>query len=108
MKEKLLMTSFMAAGIADVATTAFALHIPQLGASEVLPFMGSAQLEAGTMSHAYIYRMAFTALYIGAYALTRGKDTKLSYAMGKVMPFANYFTWGIVLLNTAQIIGALR
>jgi len=104
MKEKLLMTSFMAAGIADVATT----HIPQLGASEVLPFMGSAQLEAGTMSHAYIYRMAFTALYIGAYALTRGKDTKLSYAMGKVMPFANYFTWGIVLLNTAQIIGALR
>jgi hypothetical protein len=102
-KEKILMTSFLASNFADIASTAYALN---LGFTEK-GILGSGFVESGNFHEAAIIRTAVTAVMIGLYALTEENQDHLHYkwpyVFEKSMRAGNFISWGVFVLNTAQI-----
>lgn len=100
MKEKFVMTTFFAAGLTDVATTAVAL---KSGFSEI-GIIGSRMHEVGNPDGMYVYRMAVTAVLIGLYAFSKEHPSRYSFSIDRATRIANIISWGVVALNSIQIV----
>jgi hypothetical protein len=99
MKEKFMMTSFFAAGVTDVATTAVALNA---GLVEV--GLGARNLaEANNMAGAYVFRMAVTSVLIGLYAFSKEHPNRFSFSIDRATRIANIISWGVAALNAVQL-----
>jgi hypothetical protein len=100
MKERILMTSVLIGSMADVVSTHMGLN---LGLKEI-GLVGSLNFENHSMTNAYISRIAVTALIIGMYALTKEYPNRLSYSVDKATRIINLITWGVVAMNSIQLI----
>lgn len=99
MKEKVIMTSVLAAGFADVGTTAIGLNS---GFREV-GILASQMVESGHTTEAYLTRIAVSAILIGIYAVSKEYPNKFTNSIDKGIRIGNIFAWGIAALNAAQI-----
>lgn len=99
MKEKPLMTSFLAANFLDIATTAYGVG---LGFREV-GIYGKNMVESGHISDTFLLRTAVTAIYIGTYALAKKSESSFSFPLEKSMQIANVLSWGVMAFNAVQI-----
>jgi hypothetical protein len=97
-KEKRVMASFFAANVADVGITLAGLN---MGMKEILPL--KPLVEGGEFQNAVLIKMALVSIYIGLYALTRGRKNSADFILDKTMMAMNLITWGVVALNTAQV-----
>lgn len=104
MKERFVMTTFMMAGLADVATTMGNLN---LGYKEIGIAAGP-MVEMGNHTGAYVYRMTVTAVLIGLYAFSKEHPHRFSFSIDRGVRIANVISWGIVTLNTMQLAQTLR
>lgn len=104
MKEKFIMTTFFAGGMADIATTAIGLNA---GFKEI-GFLGSYMSEMNNMTGAYIVRTAISAILIGLYALTKEKNSRFAISFDGAVRISNVISWGVVALNAVQVAHALR
>lgn len=99
MKEKFVMTTFLAAGLGDVATTAVGLS----NGFKETGIMGQHLVEMNNETGAYVARVAVSAVLIGIYALSKEYPNRFSFSVDRAMRISNVITWGIVALNTVQI-----
>lgn len=100
-RDKLLITFFFLAAIADIVTTLFGLNLA--GFREV-GVNGSAQIAAGAGMNAMVFRMAITGFMIGAYALFKHREHAFLWnSFEKALVIANPITWAVVFFNTFQI-----
>lgn len=100
-REKVLITSFFLAGLADIGSTAIALSLA--GFREV-GLNGARQVAAGSTVNALVFRMAVTAFMIGMYALCKHwGHGRLAYAFEKTLTATTPLAWGVALLNVFQI-----
>lgn len=103
MKEKKLIFSFFAGGLADIVITEFALNLH--GFEEANRFQQSI-IEQGGFHNAAALRIATTAFLIGVYALSR--NTKMSWSVEKATQAANLIVWAVNVLNAVQILTAIK
>jgi len=99
MKEKPLMTSFLAVNFLDIATTAYGVGV---GFQEV-GFYGKGAVESGNIDNAFLLRTAVTAIYIGTYALAEKYGSKFAFPIEKSMQIANVIAWGVAVFNVIQV-----
>lgn len=100
MKEKVIMTSVLTAGFADVGTTAMGLN---MGFVEV-GILPSHMIESGLATEAYITRIAVSAVLIGIYALSKQYPHKFTDSVDKGIRIGNIVAWGVAALNAVQLI----
>ena len=103
MTEKPLMTSFLLANVADSVSTMIGFT---MGAPELSP--GHASLiTAGEMDKALFIKFGISVALIGLYALSKSSDNNLAFSFEKSLQIANILTWGVSLVNTANILQAV-
>lgn len=100
MKEKIMMTSVVAASVADVLTTKIGLA---LGANEV-GFIGRHMVESGMVDEAMFLRLGVAVTLMGIYALSKEYPNKYSDAIDKGVRIGNLYAWGIAALNAGYIL----
>jgi hypothetical protein len=105
MKEKVLMTSFYLANLADYGITkaglAFAPHTTQ----ELMPGIGN--WIVSEPERALVMKLAMTTLLIGADALAKQTNSRLEFTLEKSLQLANVILWAAVAWNTALVAGPL-
>ncbi len=104
MKEKFIMTSFLAGQLADASITTIGLsaNFSEKG------YWINHLLETGGMTNALLAKMAVTAVVIGLYALSKEKNSRHFPAIDKGTRVGNLVTWGVVALNTLRLVGYFR
>ncbi len=100
MKERFVMTSLMASAYADITSTFIGLNN---GFHEV-GFLGSQMAEHNAMTHAYISRIAVTAIFIGIYALSKENPSRFTFSVDRAARIGNLLSWGAVTLNALQFV----
>lgn len=103
MKEKSLATSFFAANLADVVSTAVALRV---GMHEVGK-ISRPMVESGNEAGFYLLKMGVTAGLIGIYLLSQKKGGWFGKGMDISLRISNIIVWSTAALNTAQIAGVM-
>jgi len=98
-KEKAVMTSMMAATLADVGTTMVNLSS---GFMETGYSTATLHLE-GHMEVAYVAKVAASAVLIGIYALTARKNNEWAWGYDKIMKIMSVAMWWYPVLNTVAL-----
>jgi hypothetical protein len=99
MKERFIMTSFFAAGVTDITTTAVALNSGLIEGG----FAGRNLAEMHNMAGAYVFRMAVTSVLIGLYAYSKENPNRFSFSIDRATRIANIISWGVAALNAVQL-----
>ena len=101
MKENSVAKSFFVANLADVGSTIIGVR---LGMQEIGGVAGP-MIESGNEEVFYLLKMGITAGLIGIYLLSQEKGGRLGYVVGNSVRILNILTWGVIALNTVQIVG---
>ncbi len=104
MKEKFVMTTFFAGGMADVATTMVGLR---LGIQEG-GIAGGPLVEQGYETNAYVFRVAVTAAWIGLYSLSKQHPGRWDFSIDRAVRIANVISWSVAVMNAIEVAGVLR
>lgn len=100
-KEKALMTSFLAANMADVVLTKIATE--HFNAAE-FGVLGSQMTEIPNGNElVYASKIAITTIIIGLYALTQKEGKRWKFSTDKVLKIGNVMVWGVVTWDAANL-----
>ncbi len=100
MKEKKLMTYFFLVQAADLAITLRALQLP--GFSELNSFAAE-MLDNGEEIKMIMIKMAVTLFLVGAYALTKEKESRFAFSTEKALQIGVAIMSAVLMMNAVQV-----
>ena len=101
MKEKTLVTWFALGNIVDITLTLIVL-VRGLG-TEFNP-LANHLMARGDTAQLLIVKVAFSAVLIGAYALSTSLNSRLKYSTEKSLQIAVFLVWGVQVWNLLNLI----
>lgn len=104
MKEKSLVTWFALGNWVDITLTLIVLA-QGLG-TEFNP-LARQMMARGDTAHLLIVKVAFSAVLIGAYALSTSLNNRLRYSMEKSLQIAVFVVWGVQVWNLINLLAIM-
>ena len=101
MKERALMASFFAGGLAGVGITSLGLS---MGGFKEAGVIASGLVEEGRFDDAVIVRIGVTVLMTGLYAILKERDSEFAPSLEKSLQISNVIVWAVDLLSAMQIV----
>lgn len=105
MKEKSLVTWFALGNTVDITLTLIALA--QGLATEFNPLARQVMVRGDTVQ-LLIVKIAFSAILIGAYALSTNLNYRLRYSTEKSLQIAVFLVWGVQVWNLLNLIAIIE
>ena len=104
MKEKTLVTWFALGNTVDIMLTMFVL-VQGLG-TEFNP-LARQMMARGDTAQLLIVKVAFSAILIGAYALSTSLNSRLRFSTEKSLQIAVFLVWGVQVWNLLNLIAIM-